>query len=113
MPVNEEIIAAARKAKAHEFIWRWKMPRGARAMKRRVGERGVQLSGGQRQRIAIARVFLRDAPILILDEATSQLDSGIEEAIKDNLFRPDGGQNRDCHCPPPVDHCRDGPADYY
>jgi ATP-binding cassette subfamily B multidrug efflux pump len=60
--------------------------RGRTGYDAHVGERGVQLSGGQRQRIAIARVFLRDAPFLILDEATSQLDSGIEEAIRDNLM---------------------------
>jgi len=82
---REEIIAAARKARAHEFIMQLEDQKGRKGYDAQVGERGVQLSGGQRQRIAIARVFLRDAPILILDEATSQLDSGIEEAIKDNL----------------------------
>ena len=50
-----------------------------------VGERGVKLSGGQRQRIALARVVLRDSPILILDEATSALDSETEQLIQDNL----------------------------
>jgi ATP-binding cassette subfamily B multidrug efflux pump len=82
----DEVIAAARKARAHEFIETLEDARGRKGYDARVGERGVQLSGGQRQRIAIARVFLRDAPILILDEATSQLDSGIEQAIKDNLM---------------------------
>lgn len=79
------IIAAAKRARAHEFIVELEDSKGRRGYAARVGERGVQLSGGQRQRIAIARIFLRDAPILILDEATSQLDSGIEAAIKENL----------------------------
>jgi len=82
----EQVIAAARKARAHDFIETLEDSKGRKGYKARVGERGVQLSGGQRQRIAIARVFLRDAPILILDEATSQLDSGIEQAIKDSLM---------------------------
>jgi ABC-type multidrug transport system fused ATPase/permease subunit len=82
----EEVIAAARKARAHEFITSLVDGKGRRGYDARVGERGVKLSGGQRQRIAIARVFLKDAPILILDEATSQLDSGIEAAIQENLL---------------------------
>ncbi len=82
---QEEIELAARRAQAHDFIRGLEDARGRRGYAAQVGERGVQLSGGQRQRIAIARVFLRDAPILILDEATSQLDSGIEAAISDNL----------------------------
>ena len=82
----EEIISAAKKAKADEFIVELEDGKGRTGYDSRVGERGVQLSGGQRQRLAIARVMLRDAPILILDEATSQLDSGIEAAIQENLF---------------------------
>ncbi|MCB1384428.1 MAG: ABC transporter ATP-binding protein, partial [Nitratireductor sp.] len=82
---NEEIVAAAKKANAHDFILQLEDRRGRKGYDAHVGERGVQLSGGQRQRIAIARVFLRDAPILILDEATSQLDSGVEAAIRENL----------------------------
>ena len=82
---REQVIVAAKTAKAHEFILGLEDARGRKGYEARVGERGVQLSGGQRQRIAIARIFLRDAPILIMDEATSQLDSGIEAAIKDNL----------------------------
>lgn len=81
----DAIITAAKKVKAHEFILSLKDSKGRKAYEAHVGERGVQLSGGQRQRIAMARVFLRNAPILILDEATSQLDSGIEEAIKENM----------------------------
>lgn len=77
---DEEVAEAARKAHAHEFIAQ--MKEGYQAM---VGERGVKLSGGQRQRIAIARVILKDAPILILDEATSSLDSITEKAIQDTL----------------------------
>jgi ATP-binding cassette subfamily B multidrug efflux pump len=81
----EEIIAAAERAEAHDFIAALEDNRGAKGYEARVGERGVKLSGGQRQRIAIARVFLKDAPILVLDEATSALDSDIEAAIQENL----------------------------
>lgn len=77
---DEEVIEAAHKAHAHEFIVRTK--EGYDSL---VGERGVKLSGGQRQRIAIARVILKDAPILILDEATSSLDSITERTIQDTL----------------------------
>jgi len=80
-----EIELASRLANADEFIAA--MPEGYQAL---VGERGVKLSGGQRQRIAIARVMLKDAPILILDEATSSLDSVTEKAIQDNLERAMG-----------------------
>ena len=75
-----ELIEAARKAYADDFIAQ--MKEGYDSL---VGERGVKLSGGQRQRIAIARVILKDAPILILDEATSSLDSITEKAIQDTL----------------------------
>ncbi len=75
-----EVIEATRKAHAHDFIV--PMPEGYDSL---VGERGVKLSGGQRQRIAIARVILKDAPILILDEATSSLDSITEKAIQETL----------------------------
>ncbi|WP_395450494.1 ABC transporter ATP-binding protein [Aminobacter sp. UC22_36] len=82
---DDEVIAAARKAEAHEFIGTLADNRGRQGYDAFVGERGVKLSGGQRQRVAIARVFLKDAPILILDEATSALDSDIEAAIQQNL----------------------------
>jgi ABC-type multidrug transport system fused ATPase/permease subunit len=82
-----EIVDAARRAAAHDFIVDVEDPRGRKAYEAHVGERGVKLSGGQRQRIAIARMMLKDAPILILDEATSALDSEIEAAIQDNLYR--------------------------
>lgn len=78
---DEEVIKAAQKANAHEFICQ--IPQGYDAF---VGERGVKLSGGQRQRIAIARAILKDAPILILDEATSQLDSITESHIQESLW---------------------------
>nr|WP_155745374.1 ABC transporter ATP-binding protein [Scytonema sp. UIC 10036] len=77
---DEEVFEAASKAYAHDFIT--PMAEGYYSL---VGERGVKLSGGQRQRIAIARVILKDAPILILDEATSSLDSITEKAIQDTL----------------------------
>ena len=80
-----EIEAAAKRAKAHEFILALKDAKGRTGYDAHIGERGVRLSGGQRQRIAIARALLRDAPVLILDEATSSLDSEIEAAIQENL----------------------------
>jgi ATP-binding cassette subfamily B multidrug efflux pump len=82
-----QIMAAARRAEAHEFILSLRDNQGRSGYNAYVGERGVKLSGGQRQRIAIARVFLKDAPILVLDEATSALDSDIEAAIQENLNR--------------------------
>ena len=81
-----EIVAAARKAEAHEFIPDLHDPEGRRGYDAYVGERGVKLSGGQRQRIALARVILKDAPILLLDEATSALDSEVEAAIQETLY---------------------------
>ncbi|WP_341792903.1 ABC transporter ATP-binding protein [Rickettsia endosymbiont of Ceutorhynchus obstrictus] len=79
---DEEVIEAAKKAHAHEFITM--LPHGYESL---VGERGIKLSGGQRQRIAIARSFLKNAPILILDEATSQLDSVTESLIQESLWK--------------------------
>jgi ATP-binding cassette subfamily B protein/ATP-binding cassette subfamily B multidrug efflux pump len=83
----DEIVDAARRASAHDFIMGVSDPRGRRGYDAHVGERGVKLSGGQRQRIAIARMMLKDAPVLILDEATSALDSEVEAAIQENLFK--------------------------
>ena len=82
----EEVMAAARKAQASDFVLALRDWKGREGFEAHVGERGVQLSGGQRQRIAIARVVLKDAPILILDEATSALDSEVELAIQDQLL---------------------------
>ena len=78
---DEEVMEAAKRAHAHEFIL--SLPLGYQSL---VGERGVKLSGGQRQRIAIARAILKNAPILMLDEATSQLDSVTEVDIQDSLW---------------------------
>lgn len=83
---EDEMIAAARRADAHEFILTLEDPAGRRGYDAHVGERGVKLSGGQRQRVALARVILKDAPILILDEATSALDSEAEAAIQAALY---------------------------
>jgi ATP-binding cassette, subfamily B, bacterial len=77
-----EIVAAARAANAHDFISR--LPQGYDTT---VGERGVQLSGGERQRVSLARAFLKDAPILILDEPTSSVDTRTEAAIMEAMDR--------------------------
>lgn len=82
---DEQVMAAAKLAHAHEFILDLEDWKGRRGYDAQVGERGVKLSGGQRQRVAIARVILKNAPILVLDEATSALDSEVEAAIQSSL----------------------------
>ena len=82
---DEEMMQAAERAEAADFIPNLSDAKGRRGYDAHVGERGVKLSGGQRQRIAIARVMLKDAPILLLDEATSALDSEVEAAIQESL----------------------------
>jgi ABC-type multidrug transport system fused ATPase/permease subunit len=79
---DEEVIEAAKQAHCHEFISQY-----SEGFNTLVGERGVKLSGGERQRVAIARAILKDAPILVLDEATSSLDSESERLIQDALLR--------------------------
>ncbi len=82
-----EMLRAAERAEAHDFIVGLTDPKGRKGYDAHVGERGVKLSGGQRQRVAIARVMLKDAPILLLDEATSALDSEVEAAIQHSLYK--------------------------
>ena len=81
------MVRAAELAEAHAFIPDLSDQRGRTGYDAHVGERGVKLSGGQRQRIAIARVILKDAPIIVLDEATASLDSEAEAAIQEQLTR--------------------------
>ncbi|NNE52238.1 MAG: ABC transporter ATP-binding protein [Sulfitobacter sp.] len=84
---EEELIAAAKRAEAHDFIQDLQDFKGRTGYDAHLGERGVKLSGGQRQRIALARAILKDAPILVLDEATSALDSEVEASIQEALHR--------------------------
>lgn len=83
---EQDMINAAKRAEAHDFILGLEDPEGRKGYDAHVGERGVKLSGGQRQRVTLARVILKDAPILVLDEATSALDSEVEAAIQDTLY---------------------------
>ena len=82
---ENDVIDAAKKAGAHEFIMALVDNQGRTGYDAYLGERGVKLSGGQRQRIALARAIIKDAPILVLDEATSALDSEVEAAIQESL----------------------------
>jgi len=99
---NAEIVQAAELANAHDFIVR--LPNGYQTL---VGERGMQLSGGERQRISLARAFLKDAPILILDEPTSAIDAGTEAAIIESLERLMVGRTSFiiAHRPSTIRHC--------
>ena len=82
---DADVIAAAAKAEAHDFIQDLRDHKGRTGYNAHLGERGVKLSGGQRQRIALARAILKNAPILVLDEATSALDSEVEASIQHAL----------------------------
>lgn len=84
---DADMVRAAERAEALDFIHTLTDPKGRHGFEAHVGERGVKLSGGQRQRVAIARVMLKDAPILLLDEATSALDSEVEAAIQGSLYK--------------------------
>ena len=95
---DEEIEEAARLAAVDEFAESF--PDGYETL---VGERGLQLSGGQRQRVSIARAILKDAPVLILDEATSHLDAVNEQQVRDALRRLMEGTYHRCDCPQALD----------
>jgi ATP-binding cassette subfamily B protein len=99
---RDEIVAATKAANAHDFIDR--LPEGYDTP---VGERGLTLSGGERQRISLARAFLKDAPILILDEPTSAVDIGTEAAIIESLDRLIAGRTSFiiAHRPSTIRHC--------
>ena len=98
--LEDEIVAAATAANAHDFIAA--LPDGYDT---RVGERGMRLSGGERQRISLARAFLKDAPILILDEPTSSVDIETEAAIMEAMERLMQGRTT-LHDRPPPEHAR-------
>ena len=96
-----ELDDAVRRASLDAFVEA--LPEG---LDTRVGERGVRLSGGQRQRVAIARAFLKDAPVLILDEATSHLDAVNEQAVRHALGGADERPHDHRHRAPPVHGAR-------
>ena len=84
---DEEVVNAAMAANAHEFIM--SLPEGYHTD---IGQRGVKLSGGQKQRLSIARVFLKNPPVLIFDEATSALDIDTEERVLKNIMKKEKGR---------------------
>jgi ATP-binding cassette subfamily B protein len=100
--IEQEIVAAAKAANVHDFITR--LPEGYETL---VGERGMRLSGGERQRISLARAFLKDAPILILDEPTSSVDIKTESGIVDAMERLMRGRTSFIitHRPSTLQHC--------
>ena len=97
---EEEVIEAAKRAQCHEFICA--LPDGYRTM---VGEGGSTLSGGEKQRISIARAILKNAPIVILDEATSSVDPENERELLAAIGELTRGENLDFHCPS-TDYCK-------
>ena len=96
---DEEIIAAAKNANAHEFIMQ--LPDGYNTD---IGQRGVKLSGGQKQRLSLARVFLKNPPILIFDEATSALDNESEKIVQDSLEHLAKKSYHTCNCTPSINN---------
>ena len=101
---DEEIEEAARAAQIHELIAT--LPDGYDTM---VGERGYRFSGGEKQRMAIARTILRNPPVLVLDEATSSLDTQTERLVQEALERLSEGTDDDRDRPPALDRARRGP----
>ena len=96
---RQEIIDAAKQAHAHDFIMA--LPDGYDTD---IGQRGVKLSGGQKQRLSIARVFLKNPPVIIFDEATSALDNESEKAVQDSLEKLAEQPHNACHRPSSVNH---------
>ena len=92
----EKVVAAAKKARCHDFIL--KLPQGYETV---IGEAGGTLSGGERQRLSIARAMMKDAPIIILDEATANVDPENEKELMEAIQEADPGENRHHDRPPP------------